>query len=136
MEYKYNSVKAAIKLVDGRYKPSSYKDFDPECWNNREFVETVIAKSYKGGYAIEYASDEIKKDKEIVLLALKKNWQAYKLVDPSMLSDKDILMFMALNDHLKYMENVDKQIQIALLKDNPKCLIGLDDDIKNNRETI
>ena len=61
--------------------PKTYKKLSPLLRKDKDLIKIAIKK---WGNALEYAADEIKSDKNIVLLAIKRGGEAIKFSDKSL----------------------------------------------------
>jgi hypothetical protein len=62
--------------------------------NNKAFVLKAVARK-ESGEALEYVSDALKKDKEVVLAAVQSNSLAIKFAHTSLKSDREVVLAAA-----------------------------------------
>ena len=74
-----------------RFKPEFLRasDVDPKFLSD---PEVMIAAVKSNGYALEYASEELRGDKEVVLEAVKENGRALQFASYELRADKDVVM--------------------------------------------
>ena len=107
---------------------------------NREIAIETINK-LKGIIVFGFFNSELKKDKEVVLAAVRKNYEALKYVDENLRKDKEF-MLEAVNQEgfaLQYAdENLkkDKEIVMTALKTSIDSLMFADESLKKDKEFI
>ena len=70
----------------------NWTHFPNHFWNDKEFVQLAINQD---GIALQYANDIYKKDKGIVIEALKSSLSAIEFVDESLINDEDVLALLS-----------------------------------------
>jgi hypothetical protein len=66
----------------------------------RLYNALLTALKIKKGLALEFASDELKNNKDIVLTAMMQNGEALKFASPALQSDRDVVTSAARHDQL------------------------------------
>jgi len=79
--------KEAIKLFETQ--PWTFKDLSAELKKDKDVVIAAIKQSF---YILEHVDPLFKKDKEIVLTAVKQNGGALEFADKSFRKDKKIIL--------------------------------------------
>lgn len=107
-------------------------------WSNREWV---IEKLKKDGNNLEYACEEFKNDKEIVLLALKVNPDAIQFVSQSFKIDKEFFILGVKQNAflLCYASEIfknDREIVIAAIRRNFYAFWHASERLRNNQKII
>ena len=97
----------------------------PELRNDKEIVYTAVVRN---SYALEYASSKLQGDKEIVLIAVKQNGRALQYASPELQSDKGIVLnaIQQNGDALKYASlklRNDKDLVLTALQHDKQGLI-------------
>ena len=76
-------------------------------WDNKELVLTAVRQ---GGWALEYASDQLKDDKEVVLSAMDTYKYALQYASDQLKDDKDFVL-TAVKDHGSALQYASAEIQ-------------------------
>jgi len=84
---------------------------------------------------LEYASEELRKDKEIVEAALKKSVHALKFVNPEILKDEEVLK-KVIKKSKKAIMYLPKQILLELVKQKGEYLKYASQELKNDKEIL
>ena len=103
--------------------------------------EIVLAAVKQNGWALFYAHKSLKNDKEIVMEAVKQHGLALESVDESLKKDKEIVMAAVKQNGnaLKYVDESlkkDKEIVLAAVKQDGKALYYADKSLKKNKEIV
>ena len=107
-------------------------------WNSKEQVLKIVKQN---GFALEYASEELKNDKEIVLEVVKQNGYALKYASKELKNDKEVVLEAvkqngyALKYASKGLKN-DKEIVLEAVKQNGNALRFASKTLKNDKEFI
>jgi len=94
-----------VELLKSKTKGAviwSWNEFPTSYWSYEEFVKAVIKIN---GDALQYANDIFKKNKEVVVEALKSSNSAIQFVDESLKNDEDVLTLLS----IKSIENKDSE---------------------------
>ena len=73
--------------------PWNWDDFPKTYWSDVEFLESVVAID---GCQLQYADAVFKKDKNVVIKALKSSKSAIQFVDESLKNDEDVLALLSI----------------------------------------
>lgn len=76
---------AALKFIED----GDYNKIPKRFWKNRDFVLQAVKLA---PWVLEYASDELRNDKEVVLEAVKLNGHAFKYASDELKNDKDVVI--------------------------------------------
>ena len=96
----------------------------------------VLAAVKENGEALEYASNELKKDKEVVLAAVKKHGWALDYASKELQNDRDVVLAAvkengyALRHASEELKNDEKVVLVAVRKDRD-ALKYASDELKN-----
>lgn len=115
MEYKERLEKAIDKLINGNFCWNDFINFKGE---RKYFLEAVKQK----GWALMWASDDIKADKEIALIAVKNDDRCFPHLSKELLNDKEVVL-EGLRKNEKNIVYVGDELQKELIgKDKIKYL--------------
>jgi CxxC motif-containing protein len=103
--------------------------------------EVVFAAVINDGSALRYASAELKNDREIVMAALKEDSYAFVSASEELKNDKEVVLAALKNrgDVMRYISEAlknDREIVIAALKVDASALQYASDELKNDREIV
>ena len=103
--------------------------------------EIVLAAVKQDGGALEFADDSLKKDKKIVLAAVKQWGGALQYADDIFKKDKDIVLEGAktVGEALEYGDDSfknNKEIVLAVVKRSGNALEYADDSLKKDKEIV
>ena len=103
--------------------------------------EIVLAAVTKSGSALEFASDKLKDDKEIVLTAVTNRGYSLQYASTKLKDDKEIVLVAVTNGGfaLQYASDKlkdDKEIVLAALDNKGRALEYASDKLKDDREFI
>ena len=140
-QFKHNK-----KLISNyQNDPHRFKIASKKIKNNKNIVLAVMKKN---GYLLEYTSDELKNDREVVITAISNsNGQALQYASEQLKNDREVI-FTALkynSDLLKHASDElknDREIIIAALQKNAseygsECVLKyVSDDFKNDFEIV
>jgi hypothetical protein len=90
------SKKFIVELLKSETKGAvlwSWNEFPTSYWSDEEFVKAVTKIN---GDALQYANDIYKKNKEVVIEALKSSQSAIQFVDDSLKNDEDVLALLSI----------------------------------------
>ena len=107
-------------------------------WDNKQ---QVLAAVKKNGYALQYASEKFKNDKDVILAAVNKNGNALRLASEIFKNDKDVVL-AAVNQHgdalfytSKDLKN-DNDIVISAVTQNGSALQYASENLQNDLELL
>ena len=100
-----------------------------------------MAAVSKFSYALEFASDELKNDKEVVLVVVSKYGHVFKFVSDELKNDKDVVLAAVSNDGavLEYASDElknDKEVVLAAVSKFSYALEFASDELKNDKEVV
>lgn len=109
-----------------------------ELKNDRELVLVSVNKY---GSSLEYASDELKNDKEVVMIATKNCGSALAFASDDLRNDMEIVLNAVNTDGLALYYASDelknnKEIVLSAIKENPRAIQYASEDMKNDREIV
>ena len=128
--------KEALEIV----KSSAYElaNLSAEFKKDKEIVLEAVKLE---GIVIEFADDSLKQDKEIVLEAVKSNGGAIQFADDNLKNDKEVVLEAIKNDgyaleHLDQVFRKDREVVMLSVKNNGAALTLADDSLKKDREIV
>jgi len=116
----------------------SIEDFD-DTYKNNENV--ILAATYQYAYAFTFASDEIKRNIEIVKKAINANLQVYRYILPEFQNNRDIIMLMvqldgSFLDFAPEQFKSDYNIVLEAVKENGLAIQFASNKLKNDRNIL
>jgi len=90
----------------------------------------------KNGMSLEHVSDDLKKDKEVVLAAVQNRGFSLQFADESFRKDREVVMFAAQDGASNYIDEsfkTDKEICLTLIKKNARDIFWCDDSLKKDK---
>ena len=129
------------KWATANAKNAVPKFVDPALLNDKEFVLQVIDNVELHFDFLGALSSELKKDKEIVIEALKHGVGFRSSIDPSLLGDKDVALALVSrygNDLAYVSEELknDKEVVLAATSANANAILYASDALKADKETV
>ena len=103
--------------------------------------EVVLAAVKQYGEALKFASNELKKDREVVLAAVKQDGLALLFASDELRADKDVVL-AAVKKHglaLKHASDglqKDREIVLAAVKQDGEALKHASDELRNDKEIV
>ena len=109
--------------------------------NLKKDKEIVLAAVKQDGCALEFADDSLKKDKEIVIAAVKQDGLALQYADDIFKKDKEVVLEGAKNrgEALEFADDSfkkDKEIVLEAVKAIGSALEFADDSLKKDKEIV
>ena len=109
--------------------------------NLKKDKEIVLAAVKQDGCALEFADDSLKKDKEIVIAAVKQDGLALQYADDIFKKDKEVVLEGAKNrgEALEFADDSfkkDKEIVLEAVKASGYTLQYADDSLKKDKEIV
>lgn len=143
IDYISNELKADLKFlktIKSRYKRDLLRYTSEQWGDNRDFVLEAV-KNKDAGYQILFASDRLKKDREIAIEALCSDHLAWTYIKDEFKNDKNYLIeVLPRNPYI--LANVlpefkdDKDLVLLAVKTNGYVLEYASDRLKNDREVV
>ena len=101
--------------------------------------EIVLAAVKQQGYALKYADPELKKDREIVLAAVKQNGTLLYYADPELQKDREIVLAAVtqIGLALEYADpelKKNSEIVLAALEQDGRALMFVDAELKGDKD--
>ena len=132
----WNSKEQVLKIVKQNGFALEYAS--EELKNDKEIVLEVVKQN---GYALKYASKELKNDKEVVLEAVKQNGYALRFVSETLKNDKQIVLISVRQNGnaLHYASEIlknDKEVVLISVKQDGYAIYFASETLKNNKEFI
>ena len=130
--------KEALKIVRVLDGGSELENLPDEFKKDKDVVLAAVKQNV---HALEYADDSLKKDKEIVLIAVKQDGDALRYADESLKKDKEIVL-IAVKQYgttLEYADDSlkkDKEVVLLAVKQSGYALKYADDSLKKDREIV
>ena len=106
-----------MSINDLPYSSNIYGFSDPNGISYQTEKAAAMAAVQKNGRALEYAREDMKKDKEVVMAAVQKNGQALQYAHEDMKRDKEVVMAAVQKDGgaLRYAhEDIKKDKEFAI----------------------
>ena len=128
------------------YKSNNFNDMDivnVYNWLKGKKVEMLgtLPKKLQMRAALQYASEELKKDKDVVMVAVAQNGLALEYASDELKNDKEVVMAavtqkgLALQYASAELKN-DKEVVLAAVAQNVLALKYASDDLKNNDKDV
>lgn len=143
IQYISNELKADIKFIKSiksRYKKDLLR-YTREQWNDdREFVLEAV-KNKDAGYQILFASERLKKDREIAVAALSSDYLAYEYIKPQFKNDITFFKEVVLNNPYLLQKALpefqdDKDLVLLAVKTSGYALEHASERLKNDKEVV
>jgi len=132
----------AIVMTALANAPFAYKYVSPRLKDDKDILTYVLEKN-RDGSLIVYASDRLRSNKELGLLALQKNSFAFKYLYHSLKNDKDIVLTALRNQpsyHIELLDLIprrmfsDKEVMELALEKNDLALQYASEELRNDPE--
>jgi len=124
---------AAMESKKGGSFYSPFQFASDELKSNKELILKVLSHN---GNSLEYVQDALKKDKEIVLEAAKQDGYSLRHADESFRQDREIVLYAARDGASNYIDSFfknDQEICLSLIKKNASNIFWCDDSLKKDK---
>lgn len=124
----------AVKNYRGWASPFEYAT--DELKSDRDFVLEVVEVA---GQALEYASEELQDDKEVVLKAIKQSASAYEFISDRLRDDRDVALEAVKSSGFNIREisekfKNDREIALQAVVSEPDSIESLNKELQNDKE--
>lgn len=136
LQTELNKTIEAIALIKKDWK--QLEEMDDELKNNKEVV--IVAVNLEG-FAIDYASPTLKNDKEVVLTAINQNGNALGSASENFKNDKEIVLAAMKENYyaFNYASEIlknDIEFILNVINISGAILAFLSDEFKNNKQVV
>lgn len=116
-------------------------DVDVFLRGDREIVLEAIKNAYDFDYSLQYAADNLKKDREVVLAAVKKNGSNIRFADDTLKKDREIVLTALKNSEVLFFVDAslkaDREIVLEAIKGGcGEELESADDSLKKDADFV
>ncbi len=107
----------------------------------RDDKEVVLLAVKSSGWSLQYASDRLSDDKEVVLFAVKQYWGAWYEASPRLRKDKDVVI-EAIKNNIYLLNDVsfdlvdDKEFMLRAISIDALAYCYVSERLKNDRDLI
>ena len=131
-----NDEEILLAAMGGVKERSFFTPFEfasDELKSNKALVLKVLSKS---GNSLEHVNDELKKDKEVVLEAAKQTGYSLQHADESFRKDREIVLYAARDGASNYIDSSfknDQEVCLSLIKKNERDIFWCDESLKKDK---
>lgn len=134
----FNDKSFIIEVIDNT-NIDVFSFFSNDLLDNKEIAIKIVSKR---GLDLEFCSDTLRKDFDVVYAAVKSNWEALKYADEDLRSDGTVAKLYILSNNysnLRYLGKKlknDKNFLLPFISMNGNLIKGVSEELKNDKDVV